>query len=154
MQSQTSPRNIAALTGGDHTQCLHALRHPGTDSCTVGSLQFMAASIPRTMRLYLPLNLTMALLFHHRHLLKKPDAFVQRLAVNSLRSSLFLTLYCAVVWGLPCHFSNALGEDQAWMYVDAVLFANCSSLLLVGPLGGDQITKKGTRSSVDSVAWP
>jgi len=94
----------------------HALSHPHTDSCTMGSVHFLMEAMPRSLKLYVPLNVLMGLLFRYKLLLKRPDQFLLKTALSSLRSSIFLSLYCANGYFTPCHFRNLLKKDYNFVY--------------------------------------
>jgi len=68
------------------------LEHPTTASCTMGGVRFILESFPRSMGLYGPLNLIMALAFRYHHL-KKYHYFLLSFLVPFFFSS-FLSDIC------------------------------------------------------------
>ena len=88
-----------------------------TTSCTMGAGHFFVESIPRSLRLYVPLNVAMTLFFRWRQLFSDPMGVLLKIAQGSARSSLFLSSYCTTAWLVPCLLRNTFGYDANWMYV-------------------------------------
>ena len=145
--SQTYPTPLEQLQVAPTEEMLHACMHPGSESCTVGAGQFFLSEMPNALRLYVPLNVVMSLLFKRNQLISKcvrrrravralrgmlmrpwhrcaptpgrarPGTFLWKTAMASLRSSVFLTMYCTISLLMPCYFRNIFGRDYRFAYV-------------------------------------
>ena len=50
---------------------LHACMHPRSSSCTVGAGQFFLSEMPNALRVYVPLNILLALIFRRNQMVSK-----------------------------------------------------------------------------------
>jgi len=92
------------------------MEHPNTSDCMVGNANFFLESIPRSLKLYVPLNVIMSVVFRPQMLLTKPHVVLYRTVYSSLQSSLFLSAYCTTAWLVPCVARNILGKDYWFTY--------------------------------------
>eukprot|EP01096_Ripella_sp_DP13-Kostka_P015022 TRINITY_DN6911_c0_g1_i1.p1 TRINITY_DN6911_c0_g1~~TRINITY_DN6911_c0_g1_i1.p1 ORF type:complete len:399 (-),score=141.35 TRINITY_DN6911_c0_g1_i1:77-1273(-) len=78
-----------------------AVSHPG-HNCGVHFFQFFGAGMLRAVKLYAPLYVVILLV-------SKPHS-IQHAILNTLRSSVFLSLYCTLAWASIC-FSNWIAPN-------------------------------------------
>eukprot|EP00899_Mesostigma_viride_P008767 jgi/Mesvir1/17892/Mv12962-RA.2 len=71
--------------------------HPGR-GCVSHLGSFMRESYGRSLPVYLPVYFVPALIIHRKALLSKPLEILSKALIGTLRSSLFLSLYCALAW--------------------------------------------------------
>ncbi|KAJ2856278.1 hypothetical protein FB639_006129, partial [Coemansia asiatica] len=93
----------------DYVAC--GVFHPATTSCTRGAVSTILQSLPVAMKVYAPLNATVLLLFKRRQLLANPRRALLKLAVSSLRSSVFFALMVAYIINGSCFVRALLGRD-------------------------------------------
>ncbi len=68
----------------------------GKDSCNVNMVKWMAKHMLRfSLPMYIPLKISTTVLFNSKGLVKRPLTTLTDIVVSGLRSSLFLTVYCA-----------------------------------------------------------
>jgi len=99
--------------------------HPG-QTCTEYFFKFFRASIPRSMKLYLPVFLTTFLLSASKN--------IPRTIIGFLRSCLFLSCYCTFAWASMCAarrlrtkpITRAQVFSHGWVAGLAVLFESKS----------------------------
>ena len=68
---QNHPTPFEQLQQAPVEEALHACMHPNASSCTVGAGQFFLNEMPNALRLYVPLNIIMALLYRRSQLVNK-----------------------------------------------------------------------------------
>lgn len=95
-------RALAALRCLDDS-CVDpcAVTHPG-QSHAAHALRFLVAGVPRALPVYVPVYLISTALVQRGRLLKHPRRILGRAALGVLRSSLFLSSYCALAWASCC----------------------------------------------------
>ncbi|KAJ1809526.1 hypothetical protein LPJ75_004373 [Coemansia sp. RSA 2598] len=106
----------AAKNGIRHEYVACGVFHPATTSCTRGVVSTILQSLPVAMKVYAPLNATMLLLFKRRQLLANPRRALLKLAVSSLRSSMFFALMVAYIINGSCFVRALLGRDTLFGY--------------------------------------
>lgn len=121
------PASLDLINSRDNAYKLH-VSHPHTESCIHGNTTFFIESIPRSLSLYVPLNVVMGIIFRYKLLLKRPDQFLFKTLLQAARSSLFLSMYCTVAWAVPDLFRNLLGKDHMFAYY---LNGICSGLCVL-----------------------
>ncbi|KAJ1719320.1 hypothetical protein LPJ53_005898 [Coemansia erecta] len=107
----------AAMDGIRHDYVACGIFHPHTTSCTRGALATILQSLPVAMKVYAPLNASVLLLFKRRQLLANPRRALAKLAVSSLRSSLFFALMVAYIINGSCSVRAVLGRDTFIGYI-------------------------------------
>ncbi len=77
--------------------------HPQT-SCSSHSVSFFPEALARAIPVYIPVYIIPALLIHRQTLLSGHESkeIWLKIAKSSLRSSLFLSLYCTLAWRSVC----------------------------------------------------
>jgi len=77
--------------------------HPQT-SCSSHSVSFFPEALARAIPVYIPVYIIPALLIHRQKLLSGHESkeIWLKIAKSSLRSSLFLSLYCTLAWRSVC----------------------------------------------------
>ena len=78
--------------------------HPSTKSCTLGSILYFAESLPRSLKLYIPFNLAVTLLFKRNF--SNPLKMLFDYFISCTKSSLFLTLYSWITKTSICIFND------------------------------------------------
>ena len=104
------------LSQAPHDFVMCALQHAPTPFCTVGALNAFYAEFLRAGKLYVPLNIIMAIIFKGSKILKNPFKTLKQMIKSTLRSTIFLTFYVTTSWSMPCFFRNLRGRDEKWMY--------------------------------------
>eukprot|EP00658_Telonema_sp_P-2_P036222 TRINITY_DN26245_c0_g1_i3.p1 TRINITY_DN26245_c0_g1~~TRINITY_DN26245_c0_g1_i3.p1 ORF type:complete len:216 (+),score=50.94 TRINITY_DN26245_c0_g1_i3:334-981(+) len=104
MRAGAKPKDhIAAVAaccrGGPDNVC--EVMHPGM-SCGGHYADFLVKHLAFSLRLYLPLNVIATIVFRWKKLKAQPGQVMVRMTKSVLRSSLFLSLYCANAWGMQC----------------------------------------------------
>lgn len=94
-----------------------AICHPKTTSCTYASMLYAFRCFPKTMKIYLPLNIAMILLWKSDKLLKDPKEYIKRIITSSIRSSTFITVFAAIAWLPPCYLRHLTGTETKLAYL-------------------------------------
>ncbi|KAJ2716100.1 hypothetical protein H4R19_000835 [Coemansia spiralis] len=98
----------------DHVGC--GMFHPHTTSCTYGMLSTYVRSFPYAMRLHLPFNAAMLVIFKHKKLRKDPIGALRDLIKSTTQSSLFYALMvCGNING-SCIPRMITGRDSSINY--------------------------------------
>ena len=69
--AQNYPKPFEQLNKAPVEETLHACMHPGSGSCTIGAGQFFMSEMPNALRVYVPLNIIMALAFRRSQMVSK-----------------------------------------------------------------------------------
>ena len=103
--------------------------YPGR-SAVSHCLEFFAKSLPRSLAVNLPMYLVPALLVHRKKLFgpRGPDLAL-RVAVGCVRSSAFLSAYCALAWLGPAAVQHVCGDMRWWTITCGVPLAGLATLL-------------------------
>eukprot|EP00249_Psilotum_nudum_P004941 c18447_g1_i1 orf=307-2004(-) len=84
---------------------VHGDRH-----CISHFFWFLCHACFRSLPVYIPVYLVPAVIVHRQGLLKKPLSILLKTAVGAVRSSLFLSTYCASAWLWTCCLFRATGR--------------------------------------------
>jgi hypothetical protein len=125
---EVSP-NIATVLpqGVRHNYFICALEHPWNTSCTKAHLSTFVGAIGRSLKLYMPLNAIMTVIFSGRRLIKDPVNTLTRYVKSVIRSSVFLSSYVTVAWLVPCTLRRLLKREAIWFYyVNGILSGLCA----------------------------
>lgn len=106
-----------------------ALCHPQTTSCTIGALQSCRRTFPKALKMYLPLNIVMMLIWKNKLLLKDPTEFFRRLFLSASRSSTFIALFTSLCWLVPCYMRNMFGGERRFYYLLNGFVAGSSAII-------------------------
>jgi hypothetical protein len=98
-----SRETMISIGAGVSSAC--SVLHPGT-GCLRHFLQFFLSSIPRSVKVYLPVYLV-AFIF-------SPRRNVMHTVENIARSAAFLSLYCTLAWASACASFNWLKPTAMW----------------------------------------
>jgi hypothetical protein len=126
---------IAAVTGACTTPC--SIIHPN-QSHFVHAVRFAVAGIPAALPVYVPVYAVSTLLVQRGRLLKAPMTILPRAAWGALRSSAFLSSYCALAWLSLCTVHNGAG-------LCPVPMSTASVLLCAAPAGLAALLEKPSR---------
>ncbi|KAK3147106.1 hypothetical protein QOZ80_3BG0278110 [Eleusine coracana subsp. coracana] len=74
----------------------------GNQSCTGHFFSFLLQAYGRALPVYVPVYLIPALAIHRTNLIRRPYSAVGKNILGIVRSSLFLSVYCASEWGWTC----------------------------------------------------
>ncbi|KAK3151744.1 hypothetical protein QOZ80_3AG0249930 [Eleusine coracana subsp. coracana] len=74
----------------------------GNQSCTGHFFSFLLQAYGRALPVYVPVYLLPALAIHRTNLVRRPYSAVGKNLLGIVRSSLFLSVYCASEWGWTC----------------------------------------------------
>ena len=105
----------------DHMCCL---MHPG-QSCGEHYIRFTAKHVLSVgIPLYIPVSIISQLIWRRKKMFDEPVKTMERIIKSSIRSALFLALYCGNAWGVQCLLRrfNLLSHWSPW--------------LIVGPMAG------------------
>ncbi|KAL1920401.1 uncharacterized protein VTP21DRAFT_778 [Calcarisporiella thermophila] len=128
-----SPNIATAIPkGATHEFIPCAMHHPLSSTCTGSMVRSMKHEFRRSLRLYLPLNLLMTLIFRWKQITKRPDYVFERFMKSTLRSSIFLTAYVTLGFSAPCAFRHLTHRDYKFVYLLAGMVGG-SSVLLEAP---------------------
>lgn len=119
------PGRLRSLRGTPHEKFTGKIPceflHPGT-TCSEHTMRFLPEAYLRALPVYIPVYIIPAAIVHRQKLLD-PGARQElwtKMALGMLRSSAFLSLYCALAWrGACCGFTTA-GHTSG-----AVIAASC-----------------------------
>ena len=130
----TNTSTLAALADTPHAHFNGKLPceflHPGT-TCTGHTLSFLPAGYLRALPVYLPVYVIPAALVHRGRLLD-PKTRMQlwtKIGMGALRSSAFLSLYCALAWRGACVGWNTAGYTSAAAIVSSCWIAGLSTFV-------------------------
>ncbi|KAJ2780118.1 hypothetical protein H4R18_003622 [Coemansia javaensis] len=99
----------------DHVAC--GVLHPHTTSCTLGVAGTFLRGLPYAMRLHIPFNIAMLLLFQSQRLLKNPVGTLRSLVKSTVQSSVYFTLMIVGITNSTCLFRKAIGRDAVGNYI-------------------------------------
>lgn len=128
------PGPLASLRGTRQAGLAAALpcdfMHPGR-GCDAHALAFLPASYLRSLQIYVPVYLVPALLVHRQRLFLSPRAPLlwARMGGGVLRSSLFLSLYCALAWRGGCAGWRAAGRLRGDVLAASVAVSGLAALV-------------------------
>lgn len=74
----------------------------GNQSCVGHFSSFLLQAYGRALPVYIPVYLIPALAIHQTHLVRRPYSILGKNLLGIVRSSLFLSVYCASEWGWTC----------------------------------------------------
>ncbi|KAJ1730160.1 hypothetical protein LPJ61_003168 [Coemansia biformis] len=103
---------MGALSGRihhGHVAC--AMFHPHTTSCSYGLLSTFLRSFPHAMRLHLPFNAAVLVLFKSKKLRKDPVGALRDLVKSTIQSSVFYALMVNGNTNAPCLGRAVFGRD-------------------------------------------
>ena len=103
--------------------------HPETLSCTQGSAHYATRVFPKALKMYLPLNIVLMLLWRSKMLQNNPIEFLRRLTRSSLRSSFFITCFATLAWLPPCYSHHLLGYEWHPAYMINGFLSGCTVIL-------------------------
>ncbi|KAJ2463728.1 hypothetical protein GGI02_005172 [Coemansia sp. RSA 2322] len=103
--------------------------HPHTTSCQRGALSSLRHSFPVALKVYVPLNAAVLLLFKRGKLLKDPRGMLLKLIKSSARSSVFFTLLVVGIINGSCAMRALLGRETYIGYIIAGLASGLSVLV-------------------------
>ncbi|KAJ2819117.1 hypothetical protein IWW50_005575 [Coemansia erecta] len=109
------------------------LFHPHTTSCTHGAVSAFLRGFPFAMRMYVPLNVMMKLIFQGGQLAKDPLSVLRKIIKSSMRSSLFFSLMTTSVMQVPCAVRALLGRETKMAYVVAGIVGGLAVLVEAQP---------------------
>ncbi len=103
-------------------QCCHPcdIVHPGRGHLA-HALWFAVANVPKAIPVYVPVYVVSTVLVQRSNLLKQPLRVLSRATFGIVRSSAFLSSYCAVAWLSCCTVHNAAGCRKVSMSRPTVL---------------------------------
>ncbi|KAJ1840003.1 hypothetical protein LPJ73_006574, partial [Coemansia sp. RSA 2703] len=119
----------AANDGIRHDYVACGIFHPHTTSCSHGALATVLQSLPVALRIYAPLNASVLLLFKRRQLLTNPRRALAKLALSSMRSSVFFALMVAGIINGSCAVRAVVGRDSVAGYVATGLVGGLAVLV-------------------------
>lgn len=125
---------LAALKGTPHESFTGIkpcdFLHPGM-SCTAHTVSFIPEGYLRAIPVYLPVYVIPAALVHRRRLLQPGvrGELWKKVGLGALRSSLFLTLYCALAWRGACAGWSTAGRTTAVGIVASCWVAGLATLV-------------------------
>lgn len=93
--------------------------HPNSN-CDIHFLQFILKSLQRTLPVYAPIHLLPLFLFRFPQLCSNPLGILFKTSTGIMRSSLFLSTYCASAWYFSCMMQRTIGArlgDQSILII-------------------------------------
>ncbi|RKP26232.1 hypothetical protein SYNPS1DRAFT_14468 [Syncephalis pseudoplumigaleata] len=110
-----------------HHFAICALEHPWDTSCTQSHISTFIGAMGRSLKLYLPLNAVMTLIYSGKKLTKDPVKTLLRFIKSTLRSSLFLSSYVTMAWIVPCVLRYTFKRERIWFYyLNGILSGLCA----------------------------
>lgn len=82
----------------------------GTQGCLPHFSLFLGQAFLRSLPVYLPVYLIPAVIVHRQGILKRPIPIFSKALFGTVRSSLFLSTYCASAWFWTCMLFRANGK--------------------------------------------
>jgi hypothetical protein len=115
--------SLDAVTGA----CCHPcdIVHPGQGHL-MHALQFAVRGVPAALPVYLPVYAVSTALVQRGNLLKQPGRVLTRAGLGVLRSSAFLSSYCALAWLSCCTVHNAAGVQSRKVKMSRFTVLLCS----------------------------
>ncbi|KAJ2096135.1 hypothetical protein IW146_010421 [Coemansia sp. RSA 922] len=111
----------------DYTAC--GIFHPKTSSCRVGMLSTALHCFPIALKVYMPLNAAVLVLFKRGQFLKDPRGMLLKLLKSSARSSIFFTLLVTGIINGACGMRRLFGRETYFGYIAAGLLSGLSVLV-------------------------
>jgi len=107
--------------GGNNAAQIHAchLLHPG-QSCTGHYATFTAKHVLSVgMPLYIPVSIVSQLIWRRKKMFEDPVKTIKHTLKSSIRSALFLALYCGNAWAACCflRYFNICSRRTAWLFI-------------------------------------
>ncbi|KAJ2769946.1 hypothetical protein IWQ57_002883, partial [Coemansia nantahalensis] len=99
----------------DYVAC--GMFHSHTTSCTHGLLSAALRSFPYAMRLHIPFNTAVLVLFKHKQLRKDPVRAITELIRSTTQSSIFYSMMVTGNVNAPCILRKITGRDIPLNYV-------------------------------------
>ncbi|CAO3647514.1 unnamed protein product [Cunninghamella blakesleeana] len=99
-----------------HSHTLCALQHPLEASCTMNKIRFFKDEYGRSMKLYVPLNVIMTLVFRYNQLKKDPVNVLKKMTKSAARSCFFLASYVTMAFVAACIVRNVAGKERLKYY--------------------------------------
>ncbi|ORX61843.1 hypothetical protein DM01DRAFT_1331315 [Hesseltinella vesiculosa] len=111
--------NIATIIPPNirHNYTVCALQHPLDASCTRSKLTLFRDEYGRALKLYVPLNVIMTLVFRYKYLKKDPKTVLRKFVKSCARSSFFLAMYVSMGFATPCAIRPFTGKERHWIYL-------------------------------------
>ncbi|KAJ2360595.1 hypothetical protein H4S01_005663, partial [Coemansia sp. RSA 2610] len=100
-----------------HDSVACAVFHPHTVHCTVGGAAAFFRGLPFAMKMYVPFNTAVQLLFKRTQALRDPLGLIVKILQSSARSSAFFVLMTTCVTQAPCLLRALLGRDTRAGYI-------------------------------------
>ncbi|KAJ2455881.1 hypothetical protein EV183_000497 [Coemansia sp. RSA 2336] len=98
-----------------HLAC--GILHPETAYCSRGVALAFMRGFPFAMKMYVPFNIAIQLIFKRGLVLKNPLNILAKIMKSSARSSLFFSLMAVAITQGPCIFRALLGRDTPAGYI-------------------------------------
>ncbi|CDS07992.1 hypothetical protein LRAMOSA01941 [Lichtheimia ramosa] len=114
-----------------HNFIMCALQHPLDPSCTRSKLTLFRDEYFRALKLYVPLNVIMTLVFRSGQLTKDPSNISRKFVYSCLRSGLFLAMYVASAFATPCAVRPIVQKERTWIYLIPGLVAGAMTAIEV-----------------------
>ncbi|KAJ2743983.1 hypothetical protein GGI20_003337, partial [Coemansia sp. BCRC 34301] len=111
----------------DYTAC--GIFHPKTTSCQLGMLSTALHCFPIALKVYMPLNAAVLVLFKRGQFLKDPRGMLLKLLKSSARSSVFFTLLVTGIINGACGMRALFGRETYFGYVASGLLSGLSVLV-------------------------
>ncbi|KAJ2159415.1 hypothetical protein GGH16_005303 [Coemansia sp. RSA 560] len=83
---------------------------------------------PFAMKMYVPLNIAVQVMFKRGIILKDPMSVLLKIIKSSTRSSAFFALMSMAILQAPCIFRNMLGRDTVLGYIAGGIFGGLAVL--------------------------
>ncbi|KAJ2168467.1 hypothetical protein GGH15_001364 [Coemansia sp. RSA 562] len=111
-----------------HNTLTCGLFHPSTTSCALGMANSFSRGFPFAMKMYVPLNIAVQVMFKRGIILKDPMSVLLKIIKSSTRSSAFFALMSMAILQAPCIFRNMLGRDTVFGYIAGGIFGGLAVL--------------------------
>ncbi|KAG0174947.1 hypothetical protein DFQ28_003628 [Apophysomyces sp. BC1034] len=117
--AETISPNIATIIPPKmkHKYILCALQHPLEESCVQNKVTMFRTEYLRALKLYMPLNIIMTIVFRSGQMTTNPMDVLRKFAMSCMRSALFLSMYVTMGFSTPCATRPILEKERHWMYM-------------------------------------
>ncbi|KAF7731948.1 hypothetical protein EC973_007779 [Apophysomyces ossiformis] len=111
--------NIATIipANAKHKYTVCALQHPLYDNCAYSEVMVFQSEFLRALKLYVPLNLIMTLIFRSGQIKTRPMHVLSKFSSSCMRSALFLSMYVTIALAVPCTLRRVLGKEKHVIYL-------------------------------------
>jgi len=95
------------------------LMHPG-ESCAKHYVKFtLQHAFSIGIPLYVPVTMVSMLIWHRKKVFDNPVETLKRIIKSSVRSALFLAMYCGNAWAMQCllRYFNILSPKSVWFFI-------------------------------------